>query len=140
MHVQTHDEAMSYRRQNRTTAVLALCTLAWLATLAAARFGPSFLWHDQPVASWIAVGVNILVGVAWIIAFARFLRAQDELWRKITQDALAVTLGVGWVAGFAYVVADAAGIIGYEVGIALFAALLGIVYLIAVSVGWIRYR
>jgi hypothetical protein len=138
--VQTHDEATSYRRQNRTTAALALCTLAWLATLAAARFGPASLWHDQPVVSWIAVVANILVGIVWIIAFARFLRAQDELWRKITQDALAVTLGVGWVAGFAYVVADAAGILGYDVGIALFAAMLGIVYLIAVGVGWIRYR
>lgn len=138
--MQAHDAAASYQNQNRTTAQLALWTLAWLATLAAARFGPELLWHAQPVASWIAVALNVLVGIAWIAAIARFLRAQDDLWRKITQDALAVTLGVGWVAGFGYFVADAAGLVAYDPNIALFPALLGVVYLIAVLLGWIRYR
>ena len=135
-----HDETTSYRNQNRTTAGLALWTLAWLATLAVARFGPEFLWEAQPVASWIAVAVNVLVGIAWIVAFARFLRAQDDLWRKISLDALAVTLGVGWVGGFAYVVADAAGLITYDVNIAVFPALLGVVFSIAFVVGMFRYR
>jgi len=138
--VPAHDETTSYRNQNRTTAGLALWTLAWLATLAVARFGPEFLWEAQPVASWIAVAVNVLVGIAWIVAFARFLRAQDDLWRKISLDALAVTLGVGWIVGFGYFVADAAGIVAYDINIALFPALLGIAYLVAVVVGWIRYR
>ncbi len=137
--MQTHDGTMSYRNQNRTTAQLALWTLAWLATLAVARFGPA-LWGAQPVVNWIAVTVNVLVGIAWIVAFARFLRAQDDLWRKITQDALAVTLGAGWVVGFGYVVAEGAGLIAYDLNLALFPVLLGVVYLIAVGVGWIRYR
>jgi hypothetical protein len=138
--MQAHDEPTGYRDQNRTTAQLALWTLAWVATLAVARFGPELLWDTQPVASWIAVAGNVLVGIAWIVAFARFLRAQDDLWRKINRDALAVTLGVGWVVGFGYFVADAAGILTYNLNIALFPALLGVVYLIAVVVGWIRYR
>lgn len=138
--MQAHEETASYRKQTRTTAQLALWTLAWLATLAAARFGPDLLWDAQPVASWVAVAVNVLVGVVWIVAFARFLRAQDDLWRKINQDALAATLGVGWIVGFGYFVADAAGIITYDLNIALFPVLLGVVYLIAVAVGWIRYR
>ncbi|MCG5457313.1 hypothetical protein PSH03_002420 [Micromonospora sp. PSH03] len=87
-----------------------------------------------------AVGVNLLVGVAWIVAFTRFLRALDDLQRKITQNALAVTLGVGWVVGFAYFVADAAGLVTYGLNIALFPALLGVVYVIAFVVGRIRYR
>jgi len=134
------DRSSAYRAQNRTTALLALWTLAWLATLAAARFGPALIWHEHALATWIAVAVNVAVGVAWIISFARFLRAQDELWRKITHDALAVTLGAGWVAGFGYFAADAAGLIRYDVNGALFAALLGVVYLISVAMGWLRYR
>lgn len=134
-----HDETASYREQNRTVIRLALWTLAWLATLAAARFGPELLW-DSPAASWAAVAVNVLVGIAWIVAFARFLRALDELWRKIMQDALAVTLGAGWVLGFGYVVADAAGLVADDLDIALFPALLGVVYVIAVVAGRIRYR
>jgi hypothetical protein len=44
------------------------------------------------------------------------------------------------VTGFAYVAADAAGLVDYDLNVALFAALLGTVYLIAFVVGWIRYR
>ena len=137
MHTQT--ATASYRETNAATVRLALWTLAWVATLAAARFGPQFVW-DSPAASWAAVAVNVLVGIAWIIAFTRFLRALDDLQRKIMQDALAVTLGVGWVVGFAYVVADAAGLVALDLNVALFPALLGVVYVIAFAAGSIRYR
>ena len=119
--------ADAYKAELRATGGLAVWTLAGLATLAAARFGPEFVWdaEQQPVASWAAVAVNVLVGIAWIVAFARFLRALDELWRKIIQDALAVTLGAGWVVGFAYIVADAAGLVADDLNVALFPAFLG---------------
>ena len=47
---------------------------------------------------------------------------------------------MGWVGGFAYVVADAAGLIAYDVNVAVFPALLGVVYMIAFVVGKFRYR
>jgi len=138
--VQQDDAVASYRDSNKASAQFVLWTLAWAATLAAARFGPELVWNSQEVASWVAVAVNVLAGVAWIIAFIRFLRAIDDLWRKIIQDAIATTLGVGWVAGFGYLVAHAAGLVAHDLDIALFSALLGVTYLIAVVVGWIRYR
>jgi hypothetical protein len=140
--VQTHDETASFRDSNKAAVQFVLWILAWLATLAVARFGPERLWdsRQQPEASGAAVTVNVLVGVAWIVAFARLLRALDDLQRKIMQDALAVTLGVGWVIGFAYFVADAAGLVTYSLNIALFPVLLGVVYVIAFVVGRIRYR
>ena len=121
-------------------ALLALWTLTWTATLALARFGPGLLWDSQPVASWAAVATNLAAGIGWIVAHARFLRGIDELQRKIMQDALAVTLGVGWVAGFAYVVADAADLIAHDPEIGVFPTLLGVVYMIAIVVGHHRYR
>jgi hypothetical protein len=119
-----------------------LWTLAWVGTLALARFGPESLWDSQgqPAASWAAVAVNVLVGAGWIVAFTRYLRALDDLQRKIVQDALAVTLGVGWVAGFGYVVADAAGLVTADLDLALFPALLGVVFVVAFVVGGLRYR
>lgn len=140
--MQADDEIVSYRDQNRATARFVLWTLAWVATLAFARFGPELMWDSQrqPMASWAAVAVNFLTGIAWIIAFAAFLRALDDLWRKIMLDALAVSLGVGWVVGFAYVVADGADLITYKFDIALFPVLLGVVYSIAIVVGRLRYR
>lgn len=135
-----YDETTSYRDQNRATVHLALWTLAWLATVALARFGPELLWDERALPSWIAVGVNALVCIAWVVAIARFLRTQDDLWRKISLDALVATLGVGWVVGFGFLVADGAGLIAADLNIGLFPALLGIVYLVAVGIGWIRYR
>ena len=69
----------------------------------------------------------------------RFLRAIDDLQRKILLDAMAVTLGVGFVVRFAYVVADSAGLVA-DVDVAAFPVLLGAVYVIAFLVGRIRYR
>ncbi|MGS2648648.1 hypothetical protein [Streptosporangium sp. LJ11] len=139
--MQAHDETGAYQESIKTAVQLVLWTLVWVATLALARFGPGLLWDSQqPVASWAAVAANLVVGIGWIVAFARFLRGQDELQRKIVQDALAVTLGVGWVGGFAYVVADAADLVVHDVDIALFPVLLGVVYSIAIIVGKIRYR
>lgn len=140
--MEAHNETASYRDSNKATAQLVLWTLAWSATLAVARFGPDLVWDSkqQSVASWGAVAVNALAGIAWIVVFARFLRALDDLWRKIMQDALAVTLGAGWVVGFTYFVADAAGLVTSDLDIALFPALLAVVYSIALVVGRIRYR
>lgn len=139
--MQAHNATGAYGGSIKTTVRLVLWTLAWVATLALARFGPGLLWDSQrPVASWTAVAANLVVGIGWIVAFARFLRGLDELQRKFLQDALEVTLGVGWVGGFAYVVADAAGLIAYDVNIALFPVLLGVVYSTAFIVGKIRYR
>ena len=139
--MQARNETGDYRESINATVRLALWTLAWVASLALARFGPRSLWDSQQaLASWAAIAVNLVVGIAWIVAFARFLRALDDLQRKIMQDALAVTLGVGWVGGFAYVVADAAGRVDYDVNVAVLPALLGVVYVIAVAVGNLRYR
>lgn len=119
---------------------LALATLAWVATLAVARFGPPLVWGSDPVAGWIAVGLNLAAGAVWIVVYIRFLRSVDELWRKIMTDALAVTLGIGWVLGFGYVVAEAAGILPFDVDVAGFSIVLVAVYLLALLAGRIRYR
>ena len=73
-----------------------------------------------------------------IVAFTRYLREVDELDRKIMLDALAVTLGVAWVTGFAYVVANAAGLVTIDIAALLAAP--GVVFVLAVVVGKIRYR
>ena len=61
-----------YQDPIKTTARLAFWTLAWVATLALARFGPRLLWDSQPVASWAAVATNLVVGIGWIVAHAAF--------------------------------------------------------------------
>jgi hypothetical protein len=125
------------------TGVLRLLggTLAWLATLALAQFGPELLWGQQlPALSWAAIALNIVAGIVWIVSFAFFLRTIDELERKILLDAFTVTLGAGFVGAMAYAAASSAGLVPEAFSIALFAVFLAVVYLIAFVVGKIRYR
>ncbi|MET0862586.1 MAG: hypothetical protein ABW091_16355 [Microbacterium sp.] len=132
-------DTSGYRAELRATGGLVAWTVAWAASLALARFGPE-LWGDSPQVTWAAVLLNLAVGIGWIIAFTRFLRALDDLQRKIVQDALAVTLGVGWVAGFGYVVAETTGLVSVEVEAAILPAFMGVVFIVAFVVGKIRYR
>ena len=114
-------------------------TFAWAATLALAKFGPRHRWDPSRRWRWAAVAVNLAVGLGWIIAFTRFLRALDELQRKIMQDALAVTLGGGGSP-------DSARRRGHRgprrprSQRRRLPALMGVVFMIAFVVGKLRYR
>lgn len=129
-----------YQRATKNSVGLAVWTFVWLATLALARFGPTHLWDSLSAVTWAAIGVNVVAGIGLMAAHARYLRAIDELQRKIMMDALAITLGVGFVGGFAYVVADAADLIELDLGTAIFPMLLGVVYMAAIVVGHWKYR
>ncbi len=128
------------QREIRSVARLAAWTFAWMVTLALARFGPDLLWDSQPVVSWIAIAANVLVGIGWVVAHASFLRGVDDLQRKIMLDAIAAALGVGLVGGFAYAVASSAGLIAVDANVAFFSILMGLVYLVAIAIGNLRYR
>lgn len=138
--MRAHDQVGGHQAAMKSSVGLAVWTIGWTTTLALARFGPTHLWDAQPSASWVAVALNLAVGIGWILAHARYLRGIDELQRKIMQDALAVTFGVGWVGGFAYVVADAADLIAGDPNLGIFPTVLGIVYVVAVFVGHLRFR
>ena len=127
-------------RQWGSVLVLAIWTVAWIATLALAKFGPEALWDSQPVVSWIAVAINLAIGVGWIVAHARYLRGVDDLQRKIFMDAIAIALGAGLVGGFAYSAANTAGLISFDSDIAFLSVLMSIVYLLAIAAGHVRYR
>ena len=118
----------------------AIWTVIWMATLALAKFGPDLLWDHQPLVSWIAVALNVLVGLGWIVVHAQYLRKVDDLQRKILMEGMAVALGVGLVGGFAYSVADSAGLVTFDGSFAFVSALMAVVYAVATVVGTLRYR
>lgn len=138
--METHGHTLGHLETTKASAELAIWTAAWVASLAVARFGPTHVWDSQEAASWVAIAANLGAGVGWIVAHARYLRRVDELQRKIMQDALALTLGVGLVVGFAYVVAEDADLLGFEASAGLASASLSVVYLVAIAVGHLRYR
>ena len=120
---------------------LALWALAWLLSAVLARFGPSALWHSEPTLSWVAIGINVAVGVGVLVVHARYLRRVDELQRKITLDAMAISLGVAVVGEIAYALASAARLVSFDVNVATYiTVLVCVVYAVASVAGNLRYR
>jgi uncharacterized MnhB-related membrane protein len=75
-----------------------------------------------------------------IIAHKRYIQGLDELQRKIMLEAMAVTLGVGVVAGLAYANLDIADLIAADAEIGALIMLMGAVYVVTTVVGLKRYR
>ena len=134
------EEQVHAARGRGSILALAIWTAAWVASLAVARFGAAAMGESSAAASWILIAVNVAVGIGWIIAHARYLRGVDDLQRKILMDALAVALGAGLVGGLAFSVAGSAGLIAFDSDIAFASILMGVVYLVAVAAGTLRYR
>lgn len=127
------------QRSTKNVIRLAIWTFAWVGSLALAAFGSGTLW-DSEVISWIAVGVNVGLGAGWIVAHARFIRGADDLQRKILLDAIALSLGVGLVVGFAYSAANKAGLVAVDSEIAFLTVLMSLVYIVSIAVGNLRFR
>lgn len=71
--------------------------VAWaIATVLAYRF-VSGMDPVTGVAGYVIVAVPILLGLATLWSFCRFLRDADELLRKIQLEALSIGAGVGLV-------------------------------------------
>ena len=130
----------SERLATRRTLHLALATVAWVGTLALAQFGPEILWNRGVALSWIALALNLAAGAVWILVHVRYLRAAGELQRKVLLDATGLALGVGLVAGCALTAAHGAGLIGFQLDVALFIILIAVVYIVATAIGNLRYR
>ncbi len=129
-------------RQTRSGGyyMLALWTFSWLASLALAMFGPGWLWPASAAASWVALAVNVGIGIGWIVAHVRYLRRLDELQRKINLDALAIALGSGIVGGLSYSVAHSIGLVAFNDVILVFCVIVSAVYISAIAIGNLRYR
>lgn len=139
--VPEHSHTDDYQKAMTKNAVrLGFWTVPWVVTMALATFGPSLLWDSNPVASWIAILGNLAIGVGMIIAHKRYIQGLDELQRKIMLEAMAVTLGVGAVAGLAYANMDIADLIAADAEIGVLIMLMGVVYVVTTVVGFKRYR
>lgn len=139
--MQEQNHADDYRkRTTKNAARLGMWTVPWVVTMALATFGPELLWDSNPVASWTAILGNLAIGIGMINAHRRFIQDQDELQRKIVLEAMAVTLGVGVVAGLAYANVDTADLIASDAEIGFLILLMGVVYMVATFVGMKRFR
>ena len=111
------------------TRKLGYWTLAWVLTMALATFGSKFLWESSALISVAAIGLNLLIGIGMIVANKEHLTSLDEMQQKIHLEAMAVTLGVGLVAGLAYSNLDISNVISFDAEIGHLVILMSLTYL-----------
>jgi hypothetical protein len=123
----------------KSTVQLGYWTAAWVATLAVASFGPTFIWQSK-AASLIAVLVNLAVGVGMILAHKRHLKSLDEMHQKIQLEAMGLSLGAGLIAGLAWSTLDMANVIPFDAEIGGLVILMAVAYMAGIFAGYRRYR
>lgn len=124
----------------KNTLILGGWTFAWVATMAAATFGPRYLWDSATVPTVLALLVNVGAGIGMIVANHRHLQGLDELHRKIFLDAGALTLGVGLVGGLSYELLETVGLIAFQPEISHLVVLMCLTFLTGMVIGHRKYQ
>jgi hypothetical protein len=122
------------------TRRLAFWTVAWVASMAVANFGPLLFWGDAEGITVLAIALNLALGAGMILANVRHLKSLDEMHQKIQLEAMGLSLGVGLVVGLAYSNLDVTGLIGFHAQISHLVILMGLTYAVGTVVGFRRYR
>lgn len=124
----------------RNTVRLRYWTIAWVATMAVAAFGPKMIWDFATTPTILALLANLAVGFGMIAANKRYLQGLDELHRKIFLDAGALTLGVGLVCGLSYALLEDIKLISFEPEISHLIVLMCLTFLAGMIFGHRRYQ
>ncbi|NQV49148.1 MAG: hypothetical protein HQ507_01525 [Candidatus Marinimicrobia bacterium] len=127
-------------RLKKNTIRLGYWTAAWVITLAIAAFGPKFIWDYARLPSLLALLVNLVAGVCWILANKQNLRDLDDLQQKIQLEATALSLSVGVVAGLGYELLEDIHLIGFQPEISHLVILMSLAYGMGVFTGNRRYK
>ena len=92
-----------YHLQTRTNNIRLACwAAAWLAAAALMAFGPRFLWTHASVFTPLTIGLDVAMGVGFILACKNYVMELDELQQKIYFNALGITVGVAVVGSVPY--------------------------------------
>ena len=117
-----------------------LCWIfAWVGTIILVDKAVLYEWYSSDLISMVAIVINAGIGLGVIVTFMRYLNEVDELQRKIQLDALALSMGVGWVGGFTYsLLVTAQFVTDNEVSDIIM--LMTFTYMVGIIVGQVRYR
>lgn len=127
------------QQQRSSTTKLAIWTVTWLLSLALATFGPMMFWQSTGL-SLTATAVNVLVGIAVLIANRNQLRSLDELQQKIQLEAMGLTLGITIIIALAYTTLDSQFQLNAKDTISNLMFIIGITYIIGLLLGRRKYQ
>jgi len=124
----------------KNTVRLAAWTGTWVLTMALAKFGPEYIWQDNKALTFLAILINLGIGIGMILANRHHLKGLDELQQKIQLEAMGLSLGVGLVGGLAWANLDTSNLIGTDAEISHLVILMALTYLLGIFAGYRRYR
>jgi len=134
-------QELSRRQRNQLNhRRLAGYTLVWLVSLALVYFGHRYLWDGSALVTTAMVGINIIAGIAMMMANKKLLAGLDELEQKVQLEAMALALGAGLVGGFAYSALSQTGILPFHAEISHLAVFIALTYLVAMVKGVKKYQ
>ena len=130
-----------YESRIRTNMIRLACwNGAWIGTCALMSFGPKLLWNRALLLTLLAVGTNVGVGVGMLLSNKKYVEGLDELQRKVYLNALAITVGVGLIAGVPISVMAGYHVIPCKADIAYLMMLMSLTFLVSMLYGTWRYR
>lgn len=115
-------------------------TGCWVLSQALGTFGPRFIWGDNRALTLGAIGLNLGLGIGLILSFIGYLRALDDLQRKIQLESLAMALGVGVVGALSYSLLKFSEIFTFKEEISFVVVLISLSYLVVYAVNTLRYK
>jgi len=102
------------------------------------KLGPANLWEKASIFTLLAVGLDVAVGVGFILVHKSWIKGLDDLQRKIYLDATGITLGVTVMMGVPYAFLGKLGVIPFEFSNLLI--LTSVTFVISNVYGTVRYR
>lgn len=130
-----------YQSRIRTSNLrLARWTGAWVAATLLMAFGMKYLWKKAVGFVFLAVGLDVAVGVGMILATINYVAELDELQRTIYLNALGITLGVALIVGIPYSMMDTYGVIPFQAEIPHLIILMGLTFKLSFRFVARRYR
>ena len=117
-----------------------LCWIfAWVGTMVLVDKAVLYEWYSSDLISMVGIVINAGIGFGVIVTFMRYLDEIDELQRKIQLDALALSMGVGFVGTFTYSLLVTAQIVT-DNEVSDIMLVMTVTYIVGIIVGQVRYR
>lgn len=114
--------------------------VTWVAATALMGLGPKFLWHKALVFTLLAVGLEVAVGVGWILATKKYVMELDELQQRVWLNSLGITVGVVMIAVPPLSVMDVSHMLSFHVNISHMVMLMAVTFVVSFLYGMFRYR
>ena len=116
-----------------------LWSLAWTGSMVLVDKAVLYGWYTESFYSVIGIVVNALLGLVVVRTFLRHLGDMDEMKRKIQLDALALSMGVGFVGSFTYSLLTTTGFVT-DPEISDIILLMAVTYMASLSFTYLRNR